>query len=141
MNKTVNAIRNNIIGILVCLIIAIPSWFLGKKFPIIGGAVIAILAGMIITMFWNNKGIASSGIKFTSKYILQLAVILLGFGLDLNVILETGKQSLPIIICTISIKLLVINLSHRYWYISTNIAGKLHLLRCFVQKKTKRKNS
>ena len=122
MNKTVNAIRNNIIGILVCLIIAIPSWFLGKKFPIIGGAVIAILAGMIITMFWNNKGTASSGIKFTSKYILQLAVILLGFGLDLNVILETGKQSLPIIICTISTSLIVAWLMHKVMKIPGNIS-------------------
>ena len=43
-------------GILICLLIAIPSWIIGKMFPVIGGAVIAILAGMIIAMFWNDKG-------------------------------------------------------------------------------------
>jgi len=32
-------------------------------FPIIGGPIIAIIAGMIITMFWNNKGKAAPGIK------------------------------------------------------------------------------
>lgn len=42
-------------GILVCLLIAIPSWIIGKMFPVIGGAVIAILAGMIIAMFWNDR--------------------------------------------------------------------------------------
>lgn len=42
-------------GILICLLIAIPSWIIGKMFPVIGGAVIAILAGMIIAMFWNDK--------------------------------------------------------------------------------------
>jgi len=31
--------------------IAIPSWLLGKKFEIVGGAVIAIIVGMIITLF------------------------------------------------------------------------------------------
>ena len=34
-------IKKNIYGILVCLVIAIPSWLLGKQFPVIGGAVIS----------------------------------------------------------------------------------------------------
>ena len=64
-------------GIVLCLLIAIPSWLLGKKFEIIGGAVIAILAGMVVTLFWKKKGDFEGGIKFTSKKILQWAVILL----------------------------------------------------------------
>ena len=94
-------------GILVCLAIAIPSWLLGKMFPVIGGAVIAIIAGMIVTMFWDNKGKAEPGIKWTSRVILQTAVVLLGFGMNLGVIFQTGKQSLPIIICTITTSLII----------------------------------
>lgn len=37
-------IKKNYKGLLLCLVIAIPSWILGKMFPIIGGAVIAIIA-------------------------------------------------------------------------------------------------
>ena len=44
-------LKTNYKGLLLCLCIAIPSWFAGKAFPIIGGAVIAIIAGMIITLF------------------------------------------------------------------------------------------
>lgn len=62
-----NFMKRNWSGILVCLVIAIPSWILGKIFPVIGGAVIAIIAGMIVTMFWNDKGKAEAGIKWTSK--------------------------------------------------------------------------
>lgn len=100
-------IKKNAPGILLCLAIAIPSWFLGTAFPIVGGAVIAILAGMVLTMIIKNKGVLEPGIKFTSKKVLQWAVVLLGFGMDLNVVLETGKQSLPIIVCTITISLVV----------------------------------
>ena len=100
-------IKKNGSGILVCLAIAIPSWLLGKMFPVIGGAVIAIIAGMIVTMFWDNKGKAEPGIKWTSRVILQTAVVLLGFGLNLGVIFQTGKQSLPIIICTITTSLII----------------------------------
>ncbi len=100
-------ITKNWKGIILCLCIAVPSWFLGNMFPIIGGAVIAIIAGMIITMFVKNKAPFEAGIKFTSKKILQWAVVLLGFGLNLNVIVETGKQSLPIIVSTITVSLVI----------------------------------
>lgn len=100
-------IKKNAPGIILCLAIAIPSWFLGTAFPIVGGAVIAILAGMVLTLIIKNKGVLEPGIKFTSKKVLQWAVVLLGFGMDLNVVLETGKQSLPIIVCTITISLVV----------------------------------
>lgn len=102
-----NFIQKNFKGILVCFLIAIPSWLIGKSFPVIGGPVIAILAGMVITCFWTEKGTAESGIKWTSKIILQTAVVLLGFGMNLGVILQTGKQSLPIIISTISTSLII----------------------------------
>ena len=100
-------IRKNYMGILACFGIAVPAWLLGKAFPIIGGPVLSILFGMLIALFWSDKGKAASGIKWTSKIILQTAVVLLGFGLNLGVIFETGKQSLPIIVCTIGISLLL----------------------------------
>ena len=109
-------------GLLLCLVIAVPSWFLGKCFPIIGGAVIAILAGMIITLFLKNRTRLEAGIKFTSKKILQWAVILLGFGLDLNVILQTGKQSLPIILCTIATSLFIAYVLHKLLHIPSKIS-------------------
>lgn len=100
-------------GILLCLLIALPAWILGKIYPIIGGPVIAILLGIIISIFVKDKTPYTMGIKFTSKKILQWAVILLGFGLNLNVVFETGKQSLPIIIATISTSLIIAYLLHK----------------------------
>ena len=68
-------IRKNGKGILVCLCIAVPSWLLGKRFPIVGGPVIAIIAGMILTLLIKDKKRLEGGIKYTSKKILQYAVI------------------------------------------------------------------
>lgn len=117
-----NWIKKNWAGILLCLAIAVPSWFLGKAFPIIGGPVIAILAGMILALLIKNKAPVESGVKFTSKKVLQWAVILLGFGLNLRVVLETGKQSLPIIVCTIATSLIVAFLLHKALRIPGNIS-------------------
>ncbi|GFI22334.1 hypothetical protein IMSAGC011_01109 [Lachnospiraceae bacterium] len=119
-----NFMTKNAKGLLLCLLIAIPSWFLGKQFPIIGGAVIAIITGMIVTLFLKDKSTLESGIKFTSKKILQWAVILLGFGMNLTVIVQTGRQSLPIIISTIATSLVIAYVMHK----TIHIPGKISTL-------------
>ena len=43
-----NFIQKNWKGILVCLVMAVPCWLLGQRFPIVGGPVFGILAGMIV---------------------------------------------------------------------------------------------
>ena len=117
-----NWIRKNAPGLLLCLVIAVPSWFFGKRFPIIGGAVTAIIVGMIVTLFIKDKSKLEAGIKFTSKKILQWAVVLLGFGMNLNVIFQTGVQSLPIIICTIAASLLIAFVLQRAMHMPSKIA-------------------
>ena len=119
MNKF---LKENGKGILICLLIAIPSWFLGKQFPIIGGAVIAILAGMVVTLFLKDKSTMEKGIKFVSKKVLQWAVILLGFGMNLSVVIETGAQSLPIIVCTIATALIISYVLSKVMHIPSKIS-------------------
>lgn len=94
-------------GLLLCLALAVPCWLLGKAFPIVGGPVFAILAGMVVTIFYRSNASTQAGIAYTSKKILQYAVILLGFGLNLSEIAKVGATSLPIIISTISTSLIV----------------------------------
>lgn len=102
-----STIKNNLLGVILCLIIALPAYFLGKQFPLIGGPVFAILMGMIITFVIKDKSKVQSGITYTSKKILQYAVILLGFGMNLGDIVKTGSSSLPIILSTITTSLVV----------------------------------
>lgn len=101
-----STIRTLAPGIATSAALAAVCWFLGTAVPIVGGAVFAILAGMIIGVFWKDKGLAAAGIKFTSKKILQTAVVLLGFGLPLTQIAQVGATSLPVIVSTITASLL-----------------------------------
>ena len=100
-------VRKNALGILACLVIAVPAWLLGQRFQVVGGPVFAILIGMVIALFWKDQRAAKSGITYTSKKILQLAVVLLGFGMNLGSVLQVGGQSLPIIVSTIATSLIV----------------------------------
>ena len=94
-------------GVLLCLVIAVPAWFLGQMFDVVGGPVFAILIGMVAAVFWKEKGSFAPGITFTSKKVLQVAVILLGFGLNLGTVISVGKTSLPVIVATIATSLVV----------------------------------
>lgn len=89
------------IGILTCFIIAVPAWFLGKMIPIIGGPVFGILFGMILA-FISRPEKLESGIKYTSKTILQYSIILLGFEMNLFNVIKVGGQSLLVMVFTLS---------------------------------------
>jgi len=109
-------------GLLLCLVLAIPAWLLGKAFPVIGGPVFAILEGMLISMVLRNRERFQPGIVFTSKKILQYAVILLGFGLNLSEIAKVGLLSLPIICTTITMSLLIAFLLRKRLNMPSNIS-------------------
>ena len=109
-------------GLLLCLVLAIPCWLLGKAVPVVGGPVFAILAGMVIALFYREKKKTQAGIAYTSKYILQLAVVLLGFGMNLSEVARVGLTSLPIIVSTITTSLVVAFLLHKLMRVPTNIS-------------------
>ena len=117
-----NFIKKNGPGLLLCLIIAVPSWFLGQAVPVIGGPVFAILTGMVITLILRKKDAFTPGINYTSKKILQAAVVFLGFGMNLTEILAKGKQSLPIILSTISTSLITAFILYKALKLRTNNA-------------------
>lgn len=109
-------VKKKIAGIALCALVAgCATAFTGLKIgsfsmEIIGAPVIAILTGMLITMARPSLAPSAAfkdGIKYTSKKILQYAVIILGFSLNLGTIAKMGSQSLPVIISTISASLIV----------------------------------
>ena len=100
-------LKKQALGIGFCLLIAVPAWLLGKWLPVVGGPVFAILMGMCLALMIMDQPALEPGVKYTSKKILQYAVILLGFGMNLTDILEKGKQSLPIILATIITALVI----------------------------------
>ncbi|WP_072469129.1 YeiH family protein [Urinicoccus massiliensis] len=93
-------------GIILCFFLALVASFLGSRLPIVGGAVFAVILGMVLNKPVSKLTWASDGIAFTSKKILQYAVILLGFSMNLKTILASGQESLPVILSTVSISLI-----------------------------------
>lgn len=93
-------------GVFLCSIIAVIATLLGQVFPIIGGIIFSIILGIIISNAIKLPDQYQPGIKFASKKILQYAIIVMGFTLNLRVVVAMGLSSLPITLTTITAALL-----------------------------------
>ncbi len=124
-------VKNVAPGVGLCAAIAIPCWFLGEALPVVGGPVFAILIGMVIALWWKQpaRGTVQDGIAFTAKKVLQYAVILLGFGLNLAQIAAVGAESLPIILTTIATALIVGYILYRVLSVDSAIATTAPVIR------------
>jgi uncharacterized integral membrane protein (TIGR00698 family) len=92
-------------GVALALLIALPSWFLGRIVPIVGAPIFAIVIGMALS-FPRRPGALEAGIAFTGKKVLQYSIVFLGFGLDLRVVAKVGAESLSVMAFTIAAALL-----------------------------------
>ncbi|MGQ7375040.1 YeiH family protein [Streptococcus suis] len=115
-------VKENTRGVVLCLVLALVGQWLGGLFPLVGGPVFALLIGMSLHSYISRKNAFQSGLTFTSKKILQYAVICLGFGLNLSAVLAVGRQSLPIILSTISFALCLAFLLWKWLPISSHLA-------------------
>lgn len=97
-------IINKSYGIIFALIIAIPALIIGNAFPIIGSPILGILFGMILA-FWKRPTYLNEGITYTSKKLLQYSIILMGFGMNLFNVFKVGKQTVVLMIFTLSASL------------------------------------
>ena len=95
-------------GAFFCFLISAPSWLLGRALPIVGGAIFAIIIGIIVAQLFpkimarRDNGVNfDAGVKFTSKKLLQLSIILLGFNMNFYNIFEVGRQSLFVMLFTL----------------------------------------
>ncbi len=97
---------------LAVLFTAIAS-FLGKYLAmlpgikVIGAMVIALLIGMLYQLIPNFKDITSKGVPFISNKILRLGIILLGFKLNLLVLLESGIKTIGIAIVVVTVTIVL----------------------------------
>ncbi len=90
-------------GIGLSLGLAIVAYLLGQQFPLIGGPVFAILIGLAIASARRPSAVFKPGLRFSAKQILQLAIILMGFGMSLGQVIVTGRESLVVMLTTLSV--------------------------------------
>lgn len=98
-------------GIFLCFGIAVLAWIAGTRYPMVGGPVFGILFGILLTTLSSGLfGLPSrfeEGIRYTSKKLLQVAIVLLGFEMNLFHVIQVGGQSLLVMVFTLTAAFLI----------------------------------
>ena len=90
-----------VLGVAICFAVAGLSVWIEKLIPgeLLGASIIALFMGTIINSFFHPKWIKPA-LKFSSKKILKLAIILLGASLSVKTIMTVGKMTFFVMIFT-----------------------------------------
>lgn len=88
-------------GLALAGAVALLAWSLGQALPLLGGAVLAILLGVLLRAVWTPRPSFAPGVGFAGKRVLQASIVLLGFGLDLGQVARTGLDSLGVTLATL----------------------------------------
>ena len=90
-----------VLGVAICFAVAGVSVWLEELIPggLLGASIIALFMGTIINSFFHPSWIKPA-LKFTSKRILKVAIILLGASLSVNTILSVGKMTFFVMLFT-----------------------------------------
>lgn len=83
-----------ILGVAICIVVAIVAIMLEKLIPgeLLGSSIIALFMGTIINSFFHPDWIKPA-LRFTSKRILKVAIVLLGASLSVSTIMSVGKMT------------------------------------------------
>ena len=90
-----------VLGLAICYALAGVSVLLENLIPggLLGSSIIALFMGTIINSFFHPVWIKPA-LKFASKRILKVAIILLGASLSVNTIMSVGKMTFFVMIFT-----------------------------------------
>ncbi|MBA9071044.1 putative integral membrane protein (TIGR00698 family) [Methylobacterium sp. RAS18] len=108
----VSRIRELAPGIALCAAVTLVSIGLQHleestfEHPYIEALVIAILLGMAIRTFWTPSTLWRSGIAFSAKQLLEVAVMLLGASISFAAIVASGPVLLAAIVATVVVTIL-----------------------------------
>jgi uncharacterized integral membrane protein (TIGR00698 family) len=94
-------------GLATAIVLAIVATGLGRLEPVIGGPVFGIVFGMLVATFRPGIGVLTPGAAFAGRRVLQASIVVLGTGLSLAQVVHAGLSSLPVMLGTLALCLLV----------------------------------
>lgn len=109
-----SGLRSALPGLLVTVAIAGVATAAGRLAPVLGAPVVAVILGVLLSRALPVRDTFQPGITFSSKHILQLAVVTLGSQLSLSQVLKVGSDSLPVMIGTLAVCLCLAYLVGRW---------------------------
>ncbi len=111
------------LGLLLSILIALAASLLGSKYEIVGAPVFAIVLGMIYSNVLGVKEKYTAGVDLAAKKVLQWSIIVLGASLSMEQVWRTGRESLAVMMVTLTVAFFVALVLGRVLGVSKNLTS------------------
>lgn len=101
-------------GILLAIAVMLVAHGLSNLIPMMGTALLALSLGIIVRLFLPQFGAYQQGVAWSEKYVLETAIVLLGFGFEVSRLQAVGGSTFIVIIVSILLILLLAMLLQRW---------------------------
>lgn len=100
-------------GLAAAVALAVVSTVIGRYVPVLGSAVPAVVLGAVIATARRPSARLLPGLQYAGTRVLQVAVVVLGLRLSLGQVVSVGAASLPVMLGTLGVCLLVAQVAGR----------------------------
>ncbi|MEV8516005.1 putative sulfate exporter family transporter [Dactylosporangium sp. NPDC051484] len=108
-------------GLLVAVVLAVVAFLVGRQAPVVGSPVIGIVCGVMVSAFVRRHALLRPGVSFAGRTVLQVAVVVLGAQLSLRRVADVGLDSLPVMLGTLGVCLVLAYLVGRWMGIERDL--------------------
>jgi len=88
-------------GLLLALGVMLLAKLLSGLLPAVGTALLALMLGMLLRQFIARFQLWQAGVVWTEKYVLEAAIVFIGFGFEVQTLSELGWSTLGILIASV----------------------------------------
>jgi uncharacterized integral membrane protein (TIGR00698 family) len=114
-------LRHLMPGLAMAAAVAGAGTVLGRKVPVVGAPVFAIVIGILVSAVRSPSDVLRPGLEFTAKRVLQGSIVVLGLGLSFRQVVSTGRASLPVLVGTLVVALAVAWLAGRAFHLRRDL--------------------
>ncbi len=100
-------IQKKLPGIVLAVAIMLAAKFLSGYVPALGATLLALILGLVIRQMLNNFTVFSEGVAWSEKYVLEAAIVLIGFGFEVKQFSKIGVTTLLLIFGSIVVIILL----------------------------------
>jgi uncharacterized integral membrane protein (TIGR00698 family) len=100
--KMLSYLQNLAPGLLVTGAAATLSWFVGPMIPGLNSVIFGLLLGIVIGNLWTPTTNFQAGISFSSSKILEFAIVMMAFEINIMALSKVGLPILSIVLIAIT---------------------------------------
>lgn len=107
MKKIITWVKDRWQGFAACLLIALVAQVIGSFVPQIGGALFAILLGILCGNTFLNRESLAKGVRFSESKLLEYSIALTGLTLNITDVMSVGWRGISFIVIQMTLTVIV----------------------------------